>query len=121
MPVASVGDRIKEHVLGWEGVSAGSHRFGGTEFRLGGREIGHIHGDQIVDVPFPRRIRDELVLAGKAQPHHILPSSGWVSLFIREEADVERAIALLRQSYDLAVRQQMSRPPQIDDPGRHSL
>lgn len=96
-------------VLGWEGVTAARHRFGGTEYRLGGREIGHVHGDYLVDIPFPTRVRDEIVAAGRAEPHHVLPDSGWVSFFIRAPADIGRAIALLRESYDLARRQQQAR------------
>jgi len=79
------------------------HRFGGVEFRLGRRELGHIHGDQLVDIPFPKRVRDEIVSAGEAQPHHILPETGWVSLSIDSDEDVERAIRLLRRSFLLAV------------------
>jgi len=41
-------------------------------------------------------VRDEIVAAGLALPHHILPQSGWVSFYLREEADVEKAIGLLR-------------------------
>jgi hypothetical protein len=81
------------------------HRFGGVEFRVGRREIGHIHGDTLVDIPFPKRVRDELVAAGEAEPHHILPDSGWISLFLRKEDDVDRAIRLLERSMDLAQAQ----------------
>jgi predicted DNA-binding protein (MmcQ/YjbR family) len=89
-------------VRAWTAVSAHPHRFGGTEYRLGQREIGHIHGDLLVDIPFPTRVRDELVSAGLAEPHHVLPDSGWVSVYLREPADLERAISLLRRSYELA-------------------
>ena len=81
----------------------GPHRFGGTEFRLGRREIGHIHGDHLVDIPFPKKVRNELIAAGLAEPHHILPESGWISFYIRRGDQVESAIALLRRSYDLAI------------------
>ncbi len=91
--------------MAWEGVSAHPHRFGGTEYRIGNREIGHIHSDYLVDIPFPTKIRDEIVSAGRAEPHHILPDSGWISFYLREEADVQRAIDLFRLSFDLAVRQ----------------
>jgi hypothetical protein len=53
--------RIIEAVGSWSGVELAPHRFGGVEFRLGRRELGHLHGDRIADLPFPRRIRDELV------------------------------------------------------------
>jgi hypothetical protein len=81
------------------------HRFGGTEYRLGAREIGHVHGDGLVDIPFPTSVRNELVAAGHAVFHHVLPESGWVSFYIRDTGDIERAIALLRRSYDIAVNQ----------------
>jgi hypothetical protein len=41
----------------------------------------------------------------EAQPHHILPDSGWITLRIRRTGDVARAIDLLRRSYELAKRQ----------------
>jgi predicted DNA-binding protein (MmcQ/YjbR family) len=86
-------------------MEAHPHRFGGTEFRIGRREIGHIHGDALVDIPFPKKVRDEIVAAGEAEPHHILPETGWISFYLREEGDVERAINLLKRSYDLALKQ----------------
>ncbi len=63
----------------------------------------------MLDIPFPMKIRDELVALGKAEPHHILPESGWISLFLREEKDIEMAIELLKLSYDLAVKQKRQR------------
>ncbi len=47
-------------------------------------------------------IRNELVIAGRAEPHHILPESGWVSIYLRQAADVDRAIELLRLSFEIA-------------------
>jgi hypothetical protein len=92
-------DRIVKEVLTWEGVEAHPHRFGGTEFTLGRVEIGHIHGDWLVDVPFPKKLRDVLVEEGETQPHHILPESGWTSFYLRKDADVQQALRLLRLSY----------------------
>src|SRR5258708_38540934 len=90
--------------MSWAGVNAQPHRFGGTEYRLGGREIGHIHGDHLVDIPFPKSVRNELISAGLAEPHHYLPTSGWISFRIKDLDDIERAIALLRRSYELEER-----------------
>ena len=103
MAVRDAKKRICEVVGSWNGVTMAPHRFGGTQFRLGHREIGHIHGDRLVDVPFPKAKRDEFVRKGDAEPHHILRNSGWVSLFLRVESDVERAVQLLRASFELAV------------------
>ena len=97
--------RVMAAVLEWEGMAVQPHRFGGVEYLLGRREIGHIHGDYLVDIPFPTKVRDEIVAAGRAVPHHIFPESGWVSFYIREEGDVEGAIGLLKESYGIAARQ----------------
>lgn len=94
------GRTIEETVLSWMGVTAHPHRFGGIEFRLGKVELGHLHGDGLADLPFPTKLRNELVEEGRARPHHALPSSGWVSRSIRGAADVDEVIALFRLNYD---------------------
>jgi hypothetical protein len=105
MSVAGAQEAIVKTVTAWEGVTAQPHRFGGVEFLLGTREIGHIHGDHMVDIPFPKKVRDQVVLDGRAQAHHILPESGWVSFYLRQPEDVEQAIALFQESYQIARRQ----------------
>jgi len=96
---------IESEVLSWPGTSAHPHRFGGVEYQLGTREIGHLHGNTLLDIPFPTKVRDELIAAGQAEPHHVVPDSGWISFRIRKEEDVQAAIALLKRSYDIANKQ----------------
>jgi hypothetical protein len=110
MAVAGAQKRIVGTVQGWDEVEIRPHRYGGLEFRLGKRELGHIHGDALVDIPFPKSVRDEIVAAGEAEPHHILPNSGWVSVFLRQDADVERAIGLLERSFRLASARPSRKP-----------
>jgi predicted DNA-binding protein (MmcQ/YjbR family) len=105
MSVRGASKQIIDTLLTWEGMEAHPHRFGGTEFRIGKREIGHIHGDSLVDIPFPKKVRDEIVAAGEASPHHILPETGWVSFYLREAGDVAKAIDLLQRSYQIALKQ----------------
>jgi hypothetical protein len=90
---------IVREVSSWSGVKIGRHRFGGTEFRCGRRELGHVHGNRLADLPFPLLIRNELVAAGRAEPHHIHPQSGWVSVFIQDQSDIPRVIDLFRLNY----------------------
>lgn len=97
---AAIASAITAEISGWEGVSAEPHRFGGTEFRFGGHEIGHLHGGRQADLPFPVRVREELVSAGKASLHHMLPETGWVTFYIKGEADITGALELFRLSYD---------------------
>ncbi|HEY3246973.1 MAG TPA: luciferase family protein [bacterium] len=98
--MGEVAERISRSVLEWPGVTAHAHRFGGVEFRVAHREIGHLHGDRLADLPFPRRIRDELIADGRARPHHVLPDSGWISVAIRGPDDADTVVALFRLNYE---------------------
>ena len=91
---------LEQEVLRWPGVSACIHRYGGTEFRWDHREIGHLHGHGLLDILFTRAIRDEVVEAQAAGPHHIFPQSAWVSFDVNAAEDVPAALILLRRSYD---------------------
>jgi hypothetical protein len=102
MSVRGAQASITKAVTLWEGVTHQPHRFGGVEYVIGRREIGHIHGDHMVDIPFPKKVRDEILAAGRAEPHHLLPETGWVSFYLRQEDDVEKVIALLRENFEIA-------------------
>ena len=108
-------ERIAAEVESWPGVTSRPHRFGGIEFRFGRRELGHLHGDRFADLPFPRRVRDELVATGRAGPHHVLPESGWVTAPIRTPEDADEVIRLFRLAYERAAaaleRRSASRAP----------
>jgi Luciferase len=86
-------------VSSWKGVSVHNHRFGGVELRLGRRELGHLHA-RFADLPFPHRVRDDLVAAGRAKPHHILPQSGWVTVPMRTPSETATVIDLFRLNYE---------------------
>ena len=96
----AAAERIREEVEAWPNVTAKAHRFGGVEFLVGRREIGHLHGGHLLDLPFPMRVHDELIAAGRVQKHHVLPDTGWVSFPIKNDEDVDRAIELLRLNYE---------------------
>jgi Family of unknown function (DUF5519) len=95
-------EAVRAAVASWPGVTTDDHRFGGIAFRLGRRELGHLHGT-IADLPFPRRERDELVASGRARPHHVLPQSGWVTVPMRTASEVANVIELFRRNYDRAA------------------
>ena len=99
----TTGEHIAATVQSWPGVESAPHRFGGIEFRLGRRELGHLHGDRIADLPFPRRVRDELIAEGRARPHHVLPHSGWITVSIGSSEDADRAVELFRMAYERAT------------------
>ena len=103
MSTPTLTEAVRRELSAHPEVTEASHRFGGIEFRLGRRELGHLHGDYLADLPFPRRVRDELVAAGRAKPHHVLPDSGWVSRRVDSPEDVEAVVELFRMSYERAA------------------
>ncbi len=104
MALRGAHERIVREVVKLNGVVASPHRFGGTEFKLGRRELGHIHGDHWADIVFPMEARNRLIAEGRAEPHHILPESGWITFRFKKEGDQESAIELFNLSYQLASK-----------------
>jgi hypothetical protein len=98
--MGTVIESVKKEILSWPDVTAEPHRFGGLEFRVNKREIGHIHGDELADLPFPMETRNKLINSGRASPHHIIPQSGWVSYWIKGDRDIPAVIDLFKMRYD---------------------
>jgi luciferase-like monooxygenase len=90
---------LEEQVLAWPSVSAHAHRFGGKEFCFGSAEVGHVHTGGVLDIPFPRPIRDALLAEGLAEGHRWVPNSGWITFRLRGEKDLHHALWLMRLSY----------------------
>lgn len=99
MGTPDFGSVIAAIIREWEGVDVRPHRFGGVEFRLGTREIGHVHVGGVADLLVSVRMRRDLVAAGRAAAHHSLPQSGWISFRIKSEHDVPAAVELFRLNY----------------------
>jgi hypothetical protein len=94
--------KIEDEISAWPTISVHPHRFGGKEFLFGsGAEVGHIHTRGIVDIPFPRAVRNALLAAGLAEQHHWVPNSGWVTFHLRNgnDEDLGHALWLMRLSY----------------------
>lgn len=91
--------KLEEEVAAWPEISVRPHRFGGKEFRFRHAEVGHVHDNGIVDIPFPRAVHDALLEEGLAVEHHWIPNSGWTTFHVRNEEDVSHALWLLRLSY----------------------
>src|SRR5271169_2080718 len=104
---------LEDKVSAWPNVSVHPHRFGGKEFRFGKAEIGHLHRDGTVDIPFPRAVRDALLEEGQAEEHRWVPNSGWTTYKIRNVADIQQALGLLRISYLRYALKAASDPHQL--------
>jgi hypothetical protein len=78
-------------------VNLGVHRFGGIGFFFRGKEMSHIHGNGLLDCFVGRTNRDLLLRQSSGvTAHHVFPSSGWISFFVKSPADVERALELIQ-------------------------
>jgi luciferase-like monooxygenase len=98
-PTAS--ERITGEVTSWPGVTAGHGTRGEFSFRVGRREIGHLHGDRAAHFAFPKQICAELLAQGRVGPHPAMPSSpGMAARSIDDDADVRDVIAMMRLNYD---------------------
>jgi hypothetical protein len=93
---------IAREVESWPGVTVGDTGRGGLQFNYGRVELGHLHGSSFADLPFPKKIRNELIAAGRASVHDPLPNSGWVRRRMEGPGDSEAVIILFRVNYDRA-------------------
>jgi hypothetical protein len=102
--VQTASERITEEVTSWPGVTGGPGRRGEFAFKVGGREIGHLHGDRAAHFGFPKQVWRELREQGRIEPHPVFPDKeGPAARQIVDDADVRDVIALLRLNYDRAV------------------
>jgi hypothetical protein len=96
--------RIIDEVTTWPGVVAGPGERGELAFKLGRREIGHLHGDYAAHFGFPKEVWAELMQQGRIVPHPVFPNSvGPAARRIANEADLRDVIELLRLNYDCLV------------------
>jgi Family of unknown function (DUF5519) len=101
---ASPSQRITEEVTLWPGVTAGPGSRGEFGFRVGGREIGHLHGDHAAHFGFPKKVWEELFEQGRIGYHPVFPGKpGFGSRSIETADDVDDVIALMRLNYDRVV------------------
>jgi hypothetical protein len=93
-------DEIEAEVLLWNNTSTSIHKFGGIQFDLEKKEIGHIHSNGLLDILFNRQTKDLLIKEGRVTEHHTFKNSGWVSFYIRNVEDKGYALELLSCSYN---------------------
>lgn len=102
LPAAS--EQITAEVTSWPGVDAGMGKRGEFAFKLGRRQLGHLHGDHSAHFSFPKDVWAELIAQGRVVPHPVFPTAeGPAARRIESQADVEAVIELLRLNYDRAV------------------
>lgn len=100
----SASRQITDEVTSWPGVTAGHGRRGEFSFKIGPREIGHLHGDHAAHLAFPKDVWQELFDEGRVGYHPVFPGKpGHASRRIENEDDVRDVIAMIRLNYDRIV------------------
>jgi len=102
----TASQQITAEVTSWPGIEAGGGDRGEFSFKLGRREIGHLHGDHALHLGFPKAVWHELYEQGRIDYHPVFPGKpGYASRRIETEDDVRDVIALLRLNYDRGIAQ----------------
>ena len=100
----TASQQITDEVMSWPGIESGYGTRGEFAFRLGRREIGHLHGDHAAHFSFPKPVWAELMEAGRIVPHPVFPTAqGPAARRIETQDDVLDVIALLRLNYDRQI------------------
>lgn len=107
--------RVMGEMRRWPGVEMRSHASAleagaedGVEFRLAGRQIGHMHGDCAVHLSLTKALKHGVLSEQLAEPLPVAPSSAWVMFNPMSATDVEHAIWLLRLNYVRLRRQRLT-------------
>jgi hypothetical protein len=104
MTQPSASQQITREVTSWPGVEAGPGPRGEFGFRVGGRELGHLHGDYVAHFSFPKKVGVELREQHRVVDHPVFPGKpGFAARAIRDEADIHDVIALMRLNYDRII------------------
>jgi Family of unknown function (DUF5519) len=100
----TASQQITAEVTSWPGVTAGPGRRGEFAFKLGPREIGHLHGDHAAHFFFPKEVWATLFGQGRVVHHPVFPDKeGPAARRIEDDADIRDVIALMRLNYDRVV------------------
>lgn len=101
----TASQQITEAVTSWDGVEAGPGRRGEFSFKVGPREVGHLHGDHAAHFFFPKDVWQRLFDEGRVVHHPVFPDrNGPAARRIEDQTDVEDVIELMRLNYDRIIQ-----------------
>ncbi|MDB4917357.1 MAG: hypothetical protein JWM95_5001 [Gemmatimonadetes bacterium] len=111
----SFARRVMDEVHRWPGVEMRPHSTStpdgepdGIEFRLFGRQFGHLHSDCGLHLSLTKALKASVLREHLAEPLPAAPNSGWAMFNPIGAADVEHAIWLLRLNYVRLRRQRLT-------------
>ncbi len=97
----TASEQITTEVTSWPGVTAEAGRRGEFAFRVGRKEIGHLHGDRVAHFGMPKAVWTELFDQGRIDYHPVFPGKpGFGARSLASDDDVSDVIAILRLNYE---------------------
>jgi hypothetical protein len=100
----TASERITQEVTSWPGITAGPGRRGEFSFKVGPREVGHLHGDHAAHFSFPKEVGLELRAEDRVVDHPVFPGKpAMAARRIENEDDVRDVIVMMRMNYDRIV------------------
>jgi hypothetical protein len=102
-------EQIAEEVGAWPGVVVDDGELGELAFKVGTRELGHLHGDHAAHFGFPKSVWRQLHAEGRIEGHPVFPGKvGPASRRVETEDDVRDVVALMRINYDSTMARRQS-------------
>ncbi|WP_233524462.1 luciferase domain-containing protein [Mucilaginibacter conchicola] len=93
-------DDIEAEVGHWPDIVIHTHKYGGLQFDIYGKELGHIHSNGLLDMPFSKAIKQQLMADDRrVNDHHSFINSGWISFYMNHTDDKILAIQLFKINY----------------------
>src|SRR5262245_347989 len=102
-------EQITAEVGSWPGVEVDDGELGELAFKVGTRELGHLHGDHAAHFGFPRSVWHQLHEQGRIEGHPVFPGKiGPASRRIDTDDDVRDVIEMMRLNYDRTIARRQS-------------
>jgi len=99
--------KIIQMVTDWPEIEKRTHLYGGTEFVIFNKNIGHIHGNGILDLPFRHTLREKLMQRGMADLHPFANKMQWLSIRVSSIEDIVKARKMLLISYWMKAKKSL--------------
>lgn len=94
-----VMSQVTHEVKSWKQISTHYHHFGGLQFNVGNKEIGHLHGNGLLDLKIPKKLKTAINQLEGIEDHHFLKKGNWISIQIQSDSTPKNMIKALRLIY----------------------
>lgn len=108
--MGQVASSIINEIKQWQGVIIRPHPYGGFQFKIHGVDVGHVHGDSLVDLPMSPHMRQQISSMKKETnnnrgnrlpDYHIYRETGWIAYYLNNDVqDLSTLIQDFKSQYE---------------------